>query len=316
MENNVFFSFIMPVYKGKFLEEAINSVLNQSYNNFELIIINDASPENLIEIISSFHSSKIKYYENKQNIGGKDLVKNWNDCIQYATGEYLILASDDDVYYSDFLQSVSILVKEYPDVDLLRSRVCRINNEGDMIDVDQMYQTYMSQKMFMLYWSKGLINCISNYVFRTKALVDEGGFISFPCAWFSDDATIISMAKNGMVNTSLILFRFRSSDINISGQYNFEILKKKIYATDLFYDWFTCSIYRMGFSSDEQLELVTLHYMRLYVVKMLQKNISMIPLSRFAYVMKYLLRNNYLYKKEKIIFYFCYILTNIGKNAK
>lgn len=93
------YSFVLPAYKTGFIKEAIDSILEQTYKDFELIIINDASPEDLNSIVNTYCDERIRYYVNEKNVGGKDLVSQWNHCLQYAVGEYVILASDDDVYF-------------------------------------------------------------------------------------------------------------------------------------------------------------------------------------------------------------------------
>ena len=92
------YSFILPAYKARFFREALDSILSQTNKDFDLIIVNDASPEDLDSIVRSYNDSRIRYYVNEKNIGGKDLVAQWNHCLEYAKGEYVILASDDDVY--------------------------------------------------------------------------------------------------------------------------------------------------------------------------------------------------------------------------
>ena len=114
MDNNVAFSFVMPAYKGQFLYKAINSILSQTYQNFELIIINDASPYDIPGIINVFQDSRIRYKVNETNIGRKDLVSNWNHCIKFARNEYIILATDDDMFEPTFLEKASTLIKKYP----------------------------------------------------------------------------------------------------------------------------------------------------------------------------------------------------------
>ena len=100
MDNNkgINFSFILPAYKGRYLKEAINSILAQTYPYFELIIVNDKSPDDIDSIVNAFEDNRVSYYVNKENIGGKDLVAQWNHCLSFAKNEYVILATDDDLY--------------------------------------------------------------------------------------------------------------------------------------------------------------------------------------------------------------------------
>ena len=115
-------SFVLPAYKAQFLKEAIASILSQTYQNFELVIVDDASPEDLESIVSEFNDIRVRYYRNEQNIGGTDLVKQWNHCLTFATGDYVILAADDDVYDKEFLAEAERLFKKYPNVPVKRNQ--------------------------------------------------------------------------------------------------------------------------------------------------------------------------------------------------
>lgn len=77
---------------------------------------------------------------------------------------------------------------------------------GDCID-------YIYQKHF----NNG-ITCMACFVFKTEALKSEGGFEYLPVAWHSDDASSLKVCKNGIANSSQILFNFRTSSVNISGR--------------------------------------------------------------------------------------------------
>ena len=98
------YSFVLPAYKAHFFKEALDSILTQTYKDFELVIVNDASPEDLDSIVEQYDDPRIHYYVNEKNIGGKDLVAQWNHCLEYAQGDYIILASDDDVYHPEYLK--------------------------------------------------------------------------------------------------------------------------------------------------------------------------------------------------------------------
>ena len=92
------YSFVLPAYKSQFLKESIDSILAQSYKDFELIIVDDASPDDIGGVVSSYDDARIRYYRNEENIGGTNLVAQWNHSIEYANGDWIILATDDKYF--------------------------------------------------------------------------------------------------------------------------------------------------------------------------------------------------------------------------
>ncbi|AJW64736.1 Spore coat polysaccharide biosynthesis protein SpsA [Elizabethkingia miricola] len=228
-------SFILPAYKAKFLKQAIESILLQSYSDFELIIVDDASPEPVQEVVSSFGDPRIKYYRNEQNIGGQSLVKQWNHSIRYAKGKYLVLAADDDLYYPDFLEKCIALAGKYPEADLIRTGVEQIDENNNIIGIDGILPQYCSKYQFVYYWLNAIVfTCIGNYMFKTE-VIQKKQFIDFPFAFGSDTASTIDMAENGVANTEEMLFRFRISSIHLSS--NKGRLKEKLEAITLLFTW-------------------------------------------------------------------------------
>ena len=234
------YSFVLPAYKATYLREAIDSILNQSYTDFELIIVNDASPEDLCSIVNDYHDDRIQYYVNEKNVGGHDLVAQWSHCITYATGDYLILASDDDVYHPQYLEKMDTLVDRYPEVNVFRPRVQYINSRGDVLKQDIELDEYMSLISFSHLWiHRQLLKGIPFYIFNRQALADMGGFVNYPSAWYSDDATVMQLGRAGIVSHNEILFSFRNSGINITSTWNTPaLLFNKLQATEFFYGMF------------------------------------------------------------------------------
>ena len=79
MNKNSLFTIAIPAYKSKFLGEAIESCLSQTYSNFEVVIVDDASPEDLKSVVDRFHDDRIRFYRNEKNCGAVDVVDNWNN---------------------------------------------------------------------------------------------------------------------------------------------------------------------------------------------------------------------------------------------
>ena len=86
---------LMPVYNGaKYLKEAIDSILSQSYADFEFLIINDGSTDHSLEIIKSYSDNRIHLINNDENIG---VARSLNKGIQLARGEFIVRMDADDI---------------------------------------------------------------------------------------------------------------------------------------------------------------------------------------------------------------------------
>jgi len=272
MLETVKYSFVLPAYKAKFLKAAIDSIINQTYTDFELIIINDASPEDLDTIVAGYHDNRIRYYKNKQNIGGKDLVAQWNYSITYAKGKYIILASDDDEYSLQYLEKMDIMVNKYPTVNVFRPRVKRIDNYGNILHIEGFEGEYLSKIEYLYAWiNKRLGSGIPFYIFNREALMAIGGFVSMPLAWFSDDATVLKLADAGIVIYNRTLFSFRLSNENISTAQNTKAsLIEKYKATKMFYDEHTSFLNSYKPQDDE--EEFLLQFTKKYFPRMIRKD--------------------------------------------
>lgn len=235
------YTFLLPAYKAKYLPEALESIKRQSFQDFEVIVSDDCSPE---DIKGAFDrcvgdDPRFFYRRNEENMGRTSLVSHWNLLLDLCETDYMILASDDDIYAPTFLESINILVNKYPHSDIFRGRVCRINGDSKIFAEEDETKEYLSLMEFThRFYSKDFIACISNYCYRTVTLKHNNGFIDFPSAWFSDDATNILMSQNGCATTKDTVFSFRSSELNISSQWGKpEDCQKKILATISFHSW-------------------------------------------------------------------------------
>ena len=97
MENNQpKISVLLPIYNTnpKYLKECIESILNQTFTDFELIILNDASTNNLDDIVNSFNDKRIRYYKNETNLG---ITKTRNKLLSLAEGKYIAICDHDDI---------------------------------------------------------------------------------------------------------------------------------------------------------------------------------------------------------------------------
>ena len=99
---NELVSIIMPSYNtGKFIQETINSVKNQTYNNWELIIVDDGSTDNTDEVVRAIKDDRIKYIKNKVNKGA---AISRNIALREAKGRWIAFLDSDDLWKEDKLE--------------------------------------------------------------------------------------------------------------------------------------------------------------------------------------------------------------------
>ena len=231
------FSIGIPVFKGNFFRECIQSILKQTYDNYELIIVNDQSPDPIDDILKEFSNSRIKYFKNDENIGGKNLVNNWNKCLSKADGEFFILMGDDDEMEHNYLEEFNKLIEKYPDLDVYHCRTKIINEEGQSIELTPACPEFESVYENIWYRMSGFrLQYISDFVYRTKPLKFNGGFKYFPTAWFTDDVTaFIACGSKGIAHTNVPVFKYRRNQFSISSSGD---LKLKLKASLILEKWF------------------------------------------------------------------------------
>lgn len=239
---NTKYTFLLPAYKGQFLDDMLRSIQGQTYTDFKVIISDDCSPEDLRRICEPYlEDPRFRYRRNQENMGSKSLVSHWNLLIKMCDTEFLILSSDDDIYEPFFLEEMDKLTRLHKEVDLFRGRVKRIDALSQTIEIENPSDEFeQSLNAAYSHFQSTRVHCISNYLFKTVKLQQTNGFVDFPLAWFSDDATVLNCLQNGICNTPSVCFNFRDSGTNISNDQKVTIDNaiNKIKATRLFYVWY------------------------------------------------------------------------------
>jgi glycosyltransferase involved in cell wall biosynthesis len=124
----------MPVFNGeKYLRESIESILNQTYQDFELIISDNASNDRTQEICQKYaaQDNRISYYRNPKNLGAP---KNYNRVFELSSGEYFKWAAYDDVLAPEFLRKCINVLDNDPSIVLCHSKSGKIDQDGKLLD--------------------------------------------------------------------------------------------------------------------------------------------------------------------------------------
>jgi glycosyltransferase involved in cell wall biosynthesis len=164
-------SIAMPVYNAeKYLKQAIDSVLGQTYPHFELIMVNDGSSDRSKEIILSYSDIRIRYFENELNLG---IAKTRNKCIQNSTGQYIAVLDNDDIALAGRLEKQVEFLESNTDYALCGSFYDIIDANGSIVNKMKLPVTNKEIKTYLLFE-----NCFCNSsVMIRSALLKERQYI-------------------------------------------------------------------------------------------------------------------------------------------
>ena len=136
----------MPVYNGeRFIREALDSLLAQDYENFELIISDNASTDRTQDICEEYAKSdpRIRYYRNKENIGSWD---NFKKVAELALGKYFMWAAHDDVWHPTYIRELSALLEQYNSAVLAVCQATKIDLDGSRVWVRPLVQSSLGMR--------------------------------------------------------------------------------------------------------------------------------------------------------------------------
>lgn len=211
------FSITIPAFKSKYLKEAIDSVLSQSYKDFELIIVDDCSPENLYSIVSRFDDSRIHFYRNSKNCGAEKVVDNWNICLSHCTGDYVICMGDDDKMLPNCLEEYRHIITKYPSLKVYHAWTELIDDNGGLYEIQTALPDFESGLSFLYNRWKGRTMFIGDFCYSAAYLKSVGGYQNLPMAMGSDDITAFKASLyDGIAHTTNICFQYRVSLITLS----------------------------------------------------------------------------------------------------
>lgn len=126
MKNNIFFSIIITTYNSSnYILRTIKSLERQTYKNYEIIVVDDFSIDNTIQLLKSKKSKKLKIIRNSKNFGGPGVGRNKG--LEEANGDWIIFLDADDFWKKDALKVFYNNISRYTDVNIFSFREIRID---------------------------------------------------------------------------------------------------------------------------------------------------------------------------------------------
>lgn len=171
-------SICIPAYNNAdYIKETIDAILKQTYENIEVIVVDDQSKDDTVKIVEAIEDKRVHLHKNEQNLG---MVGNWNRCITLASGEYVKLVCADDILYPESIEKEVAPLIANETVNLVVSDTALIDIDGNR------------KGAYKRFAGKGIANgkkcaktalMINNFfgapcntMFKKKAFLELGGF--------------------------------------------------------------------------------------------------------------------------------------------
>lgn len=223
MKNPTVSVFIPSYNHEKYVEEAIESVLNQTYQDFEIIITDDGSSDNTVEVIKKFSDPRIKLFVFEENKGACTAA---NNCIINSKGKYIAYISSDDVWEPSKLETQVKFLDENPQIAAVFSKPKLIDENGNLFSKSHRYLNSVFDKenrsnaeWLNYFFYQGNCICHPTILIR-KSVYDEVGLYNESMANIPDFEMWVRICLKyniHILDENLIRFRVRDNEANASG---------------------------------------------------------------------------------------------------
>lgn len=231
-------AIVIPYFKRSLFESTLDSLANQTDKRFVVYIGDDASPEDPHELLKKYrHRIDFVYQRFNENIGSKDLTKQWERCIELTKDEeWIMILGDDDLLSKNVVESF------YRNKSEIKNHNCNlIRFSSKSVDkvrnfVSKSFQNPKLEKASDSFYRKCLgqsRSSLSEYIFKKEVYL-KYKFKNYPLAWHSDDFAWIEFSENSpiySINDAVVSINV--SDESLSGKT--DNLKKKNEAQIYFY---------------------------------------------------------------------------------
>lgn len=204
-------SVLMPVFNSeRFVAEAIESILNQTFKDFEFLILDDASTDKSFEIIKDFEKKdpRIKVYQNEKNLG---VVASRNKLIELSKSKYIAWLDSDDIALENRLEKQVNFLEEHPEIGMVGAWLIKSDKSGKKLMIWPM-ETNPDKLQVELFFHSPFSTVV---MIRKSALPEKLYDSRFPVAEDYDLYCRIA-EKNSVANLGIPLLKYRENSASLS----------------------------------------------------------------------------------------------------
>lgn len=249
-------SIIVPSFnQGKYIEQTLFSVINQTYKNFELIVIDGGSTDETLDVIKKY-DNEIAYWISEKDRGQSEAI---NKGFKVATGQILAWLNSDDLYCNNTLEEISKLFSQNIDVDIVY---------GDVINFSENGKELYVQNKFELYDFFSRVSIHQPGVFWRKSVIDEIGMLNESLHYCMDYDFWMKLFFNfKAIKVNTVFSRFREHEESKTNNNPLDLYKEYQYVISVFFNSIPNNVfkdrlidYNIYFNNSNNLYIIKCHF--------------------------------------------------------
>lgn len=279
----------IPVTRVDFLDQTFMSVIKQTDKKFNLLVMDNSVEDSMIikDLFQNYFGDNCnaKLIRTPRHLGDGDPTQSWNYGLNFIENNYFTLLGDDDVLAENYIWEVLKLISDNPGAPILRTKVNLINEINQITKYGQSLPKEISWDEYI--YERGmykLVQSTSEFCIKTKELINMGGYLSYPFAIKSDDASYVTlMLKGKMISTNATHVFWRRHGNNLSMRVSYNV---RVSALKKYYDYIECLLKNNQHCLEDKLVLSVINVSttkeRLFVLKnKMYRNVMFRPIVKF-----------------------------------
>lgn len=214
--------FMAAYNAANYIKESIQSILDQTYEDFELVIVNDGSTDDTVAVVNSFKDPRIRLLHNPEN---KGLTYTRNVILTAARGEYVAILDSDDIASPNRLKLQYDFFRSHPEVLLCGGHGAIINQKGEHVDSDNLHvPTGIDRVKATLLFKNPFVN--STVMYKTDVFKSLNGYQDYaPAEDYELFTRIADQHAVGNIDEVLVRYRIHENNTSIL---NAEVAMEKV----------------------------------------------------------------------------------------
>lgn len=211
------YSIILPVRNGgNYVKECVQSILQQTLNDFDLLVLDNCSTDGTLEWIDALKDDRIKCYPAATPLS---IEENWDRITGLQKNEFITLIGHDDLLHPHYLQTMDVLIAQHPAASLYQAHFVFIDSNGKEIRPCQpMAEVQYADEFLACEFTQTLDSMGTGYMMRSKDFDAAGGMgLRYPKLIFADYALWVKLTLlNYKATTATTAFSYRLQQHNVS----------------------------------------------------------------------------------------------------